>query len=196
MNPTNPQTTLPPQPAQPNSITPSPAAVQPTAAPVSTALQIFAIAEVIIFIVSKLGVIALVLLIVKIFAINGGNFDNGVQAISSIIGLVALAAIYLWTTDFIIRLKAIKKLKSRSVSQFMGVYYGLSIFVIPWVISFLKPITITKDLNGNYHLSPASIIAYFLIAAVINVLVELFIYKQLNKPASVTTLPLGPPTIV
>lgn len=192
MNPTNPTNPappqLPPKPYPPQA--PLSQAVQPGAAPVDEAVKVFIVAEAFVLAVSKLGAIIIGLLIIKIFAINGGNFDNGVQAITSIIGLAAVLAIYAWSTDFMIRYKAIKRLKSKSISTFLTVYYAIAIFIIPWVSSVFNPLVKT-DQDPSIDIRIVPLIFYILFSSTLSVGAELLIYMQINKSGKDVTPPSG-----
>lgn len=149
----------------------------------------FTIAEIAIILISKLGALGLVILAIKIFAARGGTFKNDLEVMLSMWGLVGGALIYMTITDFIIRLIAVKKTKSNSIGKFLGLYYLAILFIFPFISSILKPLFN----SGKESSTPTTLkvfITWCIIGGFINVILELLIYKQLNKQSN--TLPSPP----
>lgn len=185
MNPNTP-TNSNPQPTPPEPLSAQGGqAPQTGAAPVSDAFRVFVLAEVFVLLISRLGVVLIILAFLKLYVIKGAAFEDGLQAITSIIGLVAFATIYVWSTDFIIRYKTIKSTKSKSVGTFLAVYYAITIVVIPWLVSLINPL-IEVDGESSADLKIGPVLIYLSAASVISVGLELILYNRLNKPNNAT----------
>ena len=167
------------QPQPPMQAQNAPASL-PTEAPFNEAVSVLLIAEIVSFVISKLGSSAIMYLAINSFAKSGGSFDSGTEAIGSIIGLVALVALYAWTTDFMIRFYALKRLKFQAKGMFLAIYYALMLFVLPSLISVISPV-ISADQGDSRHINAASYTILLIISAAIGYIVELFLYRRLSK---------------
>lgn len=184
MNPNTPTNPIP-QPAPPQPM-PQPSGQPPQAgaAPAADAFRVFAVAEVLVLLISRLGVVLIILGLLKLYVIKGAAFEDGLQAITSIIGLVAVATIYVWSTDFIIRYKTIKSLKSRSVGTFLAIFYVITVMVLPWLSSVINPLIEVDGESSDLKLGP--VLIYFFVASVFSVGLELVLYNRLNQPNDAT----------
>ena len=184
MNPNRPTNSIP-QPTPPDLLPQQGGqAPQDGAAPAADAFRVFAVAEVLVLLISRLGVVLIILGLLKLYVIKGAAFEDGLQAIASIIGLVAFATIYVWSTDFIIRYKTIKSLKSRSVGTFLAIFYVITVMVLPWLSSVINPLIEVDGESSDLKLGP--VLIYFFVASVFSVGLELVLYNRLNQPNDAT----------